>query len=84
MNRQVRVIAGPYRVARKYATSMGWHDHEYIIVTRGHQLASMDPALILSIVMVKLHTLGQRIMDEIHAEIERLCSLWPVPAVAAA
>lgn len=84
MNRKIRVIAGPYRVARKYAASMGWADDSYLIVTRGHQLATLDPALIASIVTVKLHTLGQRIVEEIREEIERLRTLWPVPTTAAA
>lgn len=84
MNRRVRVIAGPYRTARKYATSMGWDDGQYIIVTRGHQLANLDPALILSIFTVKLHVMGKRIMDEIYEEISRICTLWPVPTTAAA
>lgn len=84
MNRKVRVIAGPYRTARKYAKTMGWDDGMYIIVTRGHQLANLDPALIMSIFTVKLHTLGKRAMDEIHEEITRIRVLWPVPTTAAA
>lgn len=84
MSRKIRVITGPYRVARRYATSMGWHDEEYLIVTRGHQLARLDPAMIATIIEVKLNTLGQRIADEIRDEIDRLRTLWPVPTVAAA
>lgn len=84
MTRKIRVIAGPYRVARKYAASMGWSGDTYMIVTRGHQLAGLDPALIASIVTVKLHTLGERIVAEIREEIERVRSLWPVPTSAAA
>lgn len=84
MSRKVRVIAGPYRTARKYAASMGWADEEYLIVTRGHQLARLDPALIATIITVKLHVLSQRIVAEIRDEIDRLRTLWPVPTEAAA
>lgn len=82
--RKYRVIAGPYRFAQKYAQSQGWPEDEYFIVTRGHQLANLDPKLIVKIIMVKLHTMGQRLADEIVEEIERIRALWPVPAVAAA
>lgn len=84
MNRKIRVIAGPHRVARRYAASMGWADSDFIIVTRGHQIASLDPNLILNIVTVRLHVLGGKIMDEINVEIDRVRTLWPVPTVAAA
>jgi hypothetical protein len=82
--RKYRVIAGPYRIARRYAESMGWAEDQYIIVTRGHQLACLDPALILSIITVKLHTMALRVMTEIHDEIERVKILWPVPTLAEA
>jgi hypothetical protein len=85
VNRKFRVIAGPYRVARKYALSQGWPEDEIMIVTRGHQLANLDPALIASIITVKLHTMGARIITELRDEIERICTLWPqVRTVAAA
>lgn len=85
MNRKFRVIAGPYRVARKYALSQGWSEDEVMIVTRGHQLANLDPNLIASIITVKLHTMGARIFTEIRVEIDRIRALWPhVRAVAAA
>jgi hypothetical protein len=84
MNRKIRVIAGPYRTARKYAVSMRWAEADYIIVTRGHQLHQLDPSLILSIFTVKLHTLGQRVQDELEEEIKALEFLWPIPTVAAA
>jgi uncharacterized small protein (DUF1192 family) len=84
VNRQYRVIAGPYRLAKRYAQSMGWDEDEFVIVTRGHQLARLDPALILSIVTVKLHELSQRIVADIQEEINRLRALWPVPTLAAA
>lgn len=84
MNRKIRVIAGPHGVARRYASSMGWDDSEFIIVTRGHQLQGLDPQLILSIFTVKLHTMGKRVADELQGEIDRLKFLWPVPTVAAA
>lgn len=84
MNRQYRVIAGPYRIAKRYAQSRGWAEDEVIIVTRGHQLARLDPALIASIVTVKLHTMGARIVAEIQEEIARVKALWPVPTLAAA
>lgn len=84
MNRQYRVIAGPYRIAKRYAQSRGWAEDEVIIVTRGHQLARLDPALIVSIVTVKLHTMGARIVDEIQLEIARVSALWPALTLAAA
>lgn len=82
--RQYQVIAGPYRVARRYAASLGLSEDQYLIVTRGHQLARLDPAMIASIVTVKLSTLTTNIMQEIHDEIDRLQVLWPVPITAAA
>jgi hypothetical protein len=84
MNRQYRVIAGPYRTAKRYAESMGWALDEIVIVSRGHQLASLDPALIASIVTVKLHDLGHRFVAEIQEEINRVKALWPVPTQAVA
>lgn len=85
MNRKFRVIAGPYRVARRYALSQGWTEDEVMIVTRGHQLASLDPNLIASIITVKLHTMGFRVITEIRDEIERIRALWPhVRSVSAA
>lgn len=82
--RKYRVIAGPYRAARRYAQSMGWSVDEYIIVTRGHQLAHLDPALILDIVTVRLNTLATKISLEIHDEIDQVKTLWPVPLAVAA
>lgn len=84
MKRNIRVIAGPYGIARKYAKSMGWVGDDFLIVTRGHQLATLDPALVGSIVTVRLDTLGSRVGEEIREEIERLRALWPVPMTAAA
>lgn len=84
MNRQYRVIAGPHRLARKYAESRGWGEDEYIIVTRGHQLARLDPALVAAIIMVKLNHFGQRIAWEIKVEIDRMRTLWSVPMLDAA
>lgn len=84
MNRKYRVIAGPYRIAKRYAQSMGWAMDEIVIVSRGHQLAGLDPALIVSIVTVELHDLGQRIVAEIQDEINRVRALWPVPTQAVA
>jgi hypothetical protein len=84
VNRKYRVIAGPYRIAKHYATSMGWTLDEIVIVSRGHQLANLDPALIASIVTVKLHDLSQRIVAEIQEEINRVKALWPVPTQAVA
>lgn len=84
MNRKIRVIAGPHRTARQYAKSMGWRETEFIIVTRGHQLAQLDPSMILSIFTVKLHTLGKRVEDELMEEINALKTLWPIPTLAAA
>lgn len=84
MHRQFHVIAGPYRVARRYAERRGWTDDEIVIVTRGHQLAKLDPALIAAIITVKLHALGQRIMEEIREQIDQVRALWPVPTVVAA
>jgi hypothetical protein len=84
MNRQYHVIAGPYRVAKRFARRKGWADDEIVIVSRGHQLASLDPALIASIIMVKLNDLAERIVEEIRDEIARVKVLWPVPVEAAA
>ncbi len=84
MNSQYRVLVGPYRVARKYAMSMGWDPDEYVIVVRAHQLNGLDPARIGRIVKIKAHAMGKRIADEIDAEIDSLKALWPVPVVAAA
>lgn len=81
MNRRVRIIAGPYRIAKRYAERRGWADDEFIIVTRAHQLARFDPAMIEEILMVKLHALGQRVMEEIREEIDLLRALWPVRTV---
>ncbi len=83
MYRKYRVIAGPYRVARRFAQSQGWDEDDYVIVSRGHQLARLDPALIGEIVVVKLHDLGERIKAEIVQEIQQLRSLWPVRVAAA-
>lgn len=83
MNRKY-VIVGPHRTARKYAEARNWNNDDFIIVTRGHQLAQLDPALMRQIVTVKLHTMGQRIMEEIHEAIEQIRALWPVPTMAAA
>lgn len=84
MHPQFHVIVGPYRAARRYAERRGWSEDEIVIVTRGHQLAKFDPALIAAIITVKLHALGQRVMEEIHEEIDRVRALWPVPTVVAA
>jgi hypothetical protein len=84
MTRKIRVIAGPHRTARKYAISMGWDEGDYIIVTRGHQLAQLDPSLILSIFTIQLYKMGKRVQDELEEEIKALKFLWPIPTVAAA
>lgn len=81
---KVRVVVGPHRLARRYAQRHGWAEETYLIITRAHQLARLDPALVASIVMVKLHHLGQRIAEEIHDEVMRIKTLWPVPTQAAA
>lgn len=78
MHHRVHVIAGPYRLAHRYAERRGWNPDDFVIVTRGHQLARLDPALIAEIIILKLHTLGQRIMEEIREEIDRVKALWPV------
>lgn len=84
MNRKYRVIAGPYSAARKYALSRGWSEDEVFIITRGHQLAKLDPALIASIITIKLHTMGARVTIEIQDEIHAIRALWPVETLAAA
>lgn len=81
--RKYRVIAGPYRLARRFAERRGWTEEEYLIVTRGHQLARLDPALITAIFVLKLNVLGQRVKQEIREEIARVRTLWPVPVAAA-
>ncbi len=84
MKHQYRVVVGPYRVARRYAASMGWSADEYVIVVRAHQLNGLDPARIGRIITLKTHAMGRRVMDEINDEIAQLRALWPVPVVAAA
>ncbi len=83
MHRKYRVIAGPYRIARRFAQSQGWSEDAYVIVSRGHQLAKLDPALIGEIMVIKLDTLADRIRLDIIAEIQQLRSLWPVRVAAA-
>ncbi len=79
-----RIVVGPYRLCRKYADSMGWNDEQYVIVSRAHQLATMDPAIIGSVITLKLHSLGARIATEITSEICRIRLLWSFPVTAAA
>jgi hypothetical protein len=84
VKRQIHVIAGPHRVAKRYAQSRGLPEDEFVIVSRAHQLAKLDPALILRIITVKLDALGERVRDEIEREIASMSVLWPVPTHAAA
>lgn len=85
MNRsQFRVIAGPYRNAKRYAESKGWTPDEYVIVTRAHQLCGLDPARIATIITVHMNALSARINAEIHEELRTLKALWPIPMLAAA
>ncbi len=79
-----RVLVGPYRIARKYAESMGWTSDEYVIVHRAHQLRSLDPATIGRIITLRLNAMSQRVCAEIIAEIAILRALWPVHVVTAA
>jgi hypothetical protein len=81
---QFRVLVGPYRVARRYAEAQGWSQDSYQIVVRGHQLARLDPARVAAITIVKLHTMTQKVIEEINQEIDRLRSLWTVPMSVAA
>lgn len=81
---KLQVIAGPYQLAKRYAQAHRLHPDEYVIVTRGHQLARLDPAMITKVITVQLHTMGARITGEIHDELARLKALWPVPLLAAA
>lgn len=74
---KIQVIAGPFRQAQKYAQAQGLDPDEFMIVTRAHQLAGLDPARIARIVVVKLAHLGERIVKEIKDEIESLTVLWP-------
>jgi hypothetical protein len=84
VNRSLKVLAGPARLAHRYAQRMGWAENEYIVITRGHQLARLDPARVKQIVVIKVHALGKVIAADIHEEILRIKALWPVPMVAAA
>lgn len=84
MNNKIHVVAGPYCLAKRYASRQGWADAEFIIVTRAHQLARLDPALIAEIITVKLYDLGFRIAAKIFEEIDRMVALFPVRLVAAA
>lgn len=81
MTRKI-VLVGPYGTARRYALSNKWTDDDYVIVTRGHQLAKLDPQLMKKIVEVKLHDLNERIAADIQFEIERIKALWPALATA--
>lgn len=74
----LRVLAGPHSLARRYAERHGWAEDSYIIVTRSHQLARLDPSLVATIIMVKLYALGERIAAEIRDEIMSIKALWPV------
>ena len=76
---KLRVLAGPHRLARRYAERKGWAEDSYIIVTRSHQLARLDPALMVSIVMVKLNALGERVAAEIREELSVIRALWTIP-----
>lgn len=78
------VLVGPARLAHRYAQRRGWSEDGYLIVTRAHQLARLDPELIFSIVCVRLEALGEKVMIELRREIDRIRMLWPVPALAAA
>lgn len=80
---KLKVVAGPYAVAQRYAKQKGWHPDEYMIVTRAHQIARLDPATVVAVITVKLQNLGQRIVAEIHEELDKLRALWPVPLTAA-
>lgn len=79
---KLRVLVGPHRLARRYAERHGWAEDTYIIVTRSHQLARLDPALVISIVMVKLHALGERFAAELRQEIMDMRALWTIPMKA--
>lgn len=79
MMRELRVLAGPARLARRYAERQGWPEESYLIITRGHQLARLDPARVTVIVMVKLAQLGKTIAEEITEEVALIKALWSVP-----
>lgn len=80
---KIHVIAGPYRLARRFAERRGWSEDQYMIVTRGHQIAKLDPELIAKIFVVCLHHFADRIAEEIKDEINRVRSLWTVPLAVA-
>lgn len=75
MNRKLRVLVGPYRAARRFAALKGLEEHEYMIVTRAHQLAKLDPMLVRSI--VRLPGLAERFAQEIREEVDRITVLFP-------
>lgn len=79
---KLRVLVGPYRNAARYAERHGWAQDSFIIVTRHHELHGLDPARIASIVLVRLHALGERIAREIREEIMIIRALWPMPMKA--
>lgn len=81
MTGRLRVLAGPHGLARRYAERRDWAEDSYIIVTRPHQLARLDPALVLSIITIKLHALGDRIAREIREELQQIKALWTMPMV---
>lgn len=82
--KQYRVIAGPYRIAHRYAQTMGWAENEFVIVVRGHQLARLDPAQISAIITIKLHTMAARVITDLRDAIDQVRTLWPVPMQTAA
>lgn len=75
------VLAGPYRQARRYAHHHQLREDQYLIITRAHQLAALDPQLIIAIIVIELPALGQRIVTEITEEINRVLALYPVAAL---
>lgn len=75
MTRHLRVLVGPYRVARDFAAARGLQEHEYLIVTRAHQLAKLDPLLVGSI--VRLPGLAERFAKDIRDEVDRITALFP-------
>lgn len=84
VNTKIRVIVGPYHLAKRYAERFNFHGEDVIIVTRGHQLAKLNPADIAGIITVRLNALGARIARDIAEETRRIRSLWPITIQAAA
>lgn len=84
MSRQRVILAGLPEQAKAYAGRRGLDEDDYIIVTRGDQIARLDPHLVRSIVLIDLHALGEDNAAAIVSEFDRMSNLWTVEIEEAA